>query len=85
MDFGNAHGIMYKNTFWVWPRRLSMFLQSFGKHLKTLTLKTANVIFPETMAELQQKVQLKSQNTYAIGVQQFLLVIRLTNALVPHD
>lgn len=85
MDFGNAHKIMYKNTFWVWPRRLSMSLQSFGKHLTTLTLKMATVIFAETLAELQQKTQLKSQNTYAKGVQQFLLVIRLTNALVPHD
>jgi hypothetical protein len=71
MDFGNAHEIINKNTFGVWPRLLSMFLQSFGKHLKTLTLKMATVIFAETLAELQQKAQLKSQNTYAIGVHNF--------------
>jgi len=84
-DFGNVHKIMYKNPFRVWPRRLLTSLQSFGKHLKTLTLKMATVILAETLAELRKRAQLKSQNTYAIGAQHFLLVIRLTNALVSHD
>jgi len=59
-----------------------MSLQIFGKRLKILTLKMATVIFAETLAELQQGTQLKSQNTY---VQQFMLVIRLTIVLMPHD
>jgi hypothetical protein len=45
----------------------------------------ATVVIAETLAELQQRTQLKSQNTYAKGVQQFLIFFRLTNALVPHD
>jgi hypothetical protein len=54
-DFGNAYNIMRKKEFWVFPRRLLMSLQSFGKHLKTLTLKMATVILAETFAELQKK------------------------------